>query len=81
MLRDGKDYISVPFVAESAALSRVHPDGCPEYVRSETGCEVGTWFELFQDSNHRMACVLIVLILQFSSSIYHHISSSSVVII
>ena len=39
------------------------------------------WFELFQDCNHRAAFVLIVLILQFSSSSYHNISASSVVVI
>jgi hypothetical protein len=80
MLRDGKDYISMPFVPERAALSRVHLDGCPEYVHSELECEVGTWFELFQSCSHRMASVLIVLIPQFSSSVYHNIFSSSVVI-
>jgi len=38
-------------------------------------------FELFQDCSHRMAFVLTVLILQFSSSVYHNISASSVVVI
>ena len=75
-----KRIISVPFVPERAALSTVIPDGCPECVRSEIGCEVGTWFELFQDCSRRMAFVLIVLILQFSSSVYHNISASSVVV-
>jgi len=81
MLRYENDYISVPFVPERAALSRVLPDGCPEYVRGEIGCEVGTWFELFQECSHRMVFVLIVLILRFSSSVYHYISASSVVVI
>jgi hypothetical protein len=80
MLRDEKDNISVPFVPERAALSRILPDGCPEYVRGKMGCEVGTWFEQFQGCSHRMVFVLIVLILQFSGSVYH-VSASSVVVI
>ena len=71
----------MPFVPECAAVLRVLPDGCLEYVRTEVGCEVSTRFELFHDCSHRMAFVLVVLILQFSGEIYHNISASSVVVI
>jgi hypothetical protein len=75
MLRDGKVYICA-IRPERSALSRVRPDGCSEYVLSE----VGKWLELFQNCNQRMAYVLIVLILQCSSSIYHIFPPSVVVI-